>query len=99
MVKWVKQESDFNVWKPTEVKEELSGQVVEIKESDEYGSQYMIVKSGSDEQILTPSHKVLQTRLKKAVVGSIVKIVYEGEEPPAVKGRHPTRIYEVFIAE
>lgn len=91
---WEKQEG-ANIWLPTEEDDKIEGEVVEIVEGT-YGNQYVIKEEDGD-QVRTPSHKVLQTRMIKAKVGDVVRIVYKGEEPPSVKGQNPTRMYEVFI--
>lgn len=92
---WEKQES-AGMWMPEKEMEELVGEVADIQEGG-YGLQYSIKKEDGN-TILTPSHKVLQSRMLKVRVGDIVKIVYKGEEPPSVKGRNPTKMYEVYKA-
>lgn len=92
---WEKQEG-AGIWLPSEENEELVGEIVNINTEGAYGSQYSI-KKDDGEEILTPSHKVLQNRLIKAKTGDKVKLVYKGEEPPSIKGNNPTKIYEVFI--
>lgn len=95
-MEWEKQESS-SIWIPTEEGEELIGDVLDISEGT-YGPQYLIKKDDGTE-LRTPSHKVLQNRMGNASVGSRVKIVYMGQEPPSVRGNNPTRIYEVFIGK
>ncbi len=90
---WEEQEST-GVWIPKEEGQELVGEVTDIVEGT-YGLQYII--KTDKEETRTPSHKVLQNRMGKAKKGDTVKIVYKGEEPPAVKGQNPTRMYDVFI--
>ncbi len=94
---YVKQEGS-EMWMPTEEKEELEGEVTHINVEGLYGTQYTI-KKADGEEILTPSHKVLQIRMHKAKVGTEVKIVYVKEEAPKIRGQNPTKIYEVFFAE
>lgn len=94
MTEWEKQEG-MGIWFPSEEGDELIGEVVEINPEATYGVQYSI-KKDDGEEILTPSHKVLQNRLGKIKVGDKVKIVYKGTEPPKVKGQNPTEMYEVY---
>ena len=84
------------IWLPEKEQDELQGEVIEVLEGM-YGNQYLI--KAADGEIKTPSHKVLQYRLAKAKIGDKVKIVYVGEEPPAIKGQNPTKMYDVFIAK
>ncbi len=84
------------IWLPKEEKEELVGEVMHINREGLYGVQYTIKKDDGDE-VLTPSHKVLQNRMQKADVGEKVKIVFIGTEPPKIRGQNPTTIYEVYF--
>ena len=93
---WEKQEGSGG-WIPQEEGEVLQGTVTDVfTEGRSYGPQWQI-KKADGEEVLTPSHKVLQNRLSRATEGSKVRIVYKGEEPPSVKGQNPTKIYDVFI--
>lgn len=94
---YIKQEG-AGIWLPTVEKEELVGEVTHINREGLYGVQYTIKKSDDDE-VLTPSHKVLQNRMQKASVGTKVKIVYIGQEPPKIRGQNPTTMYEVYFEE
>ena len=94
---YVKQEG-VGLWLPQKEKDELEGQVTNINTEASYGTQYTIKKNNGDE-VLTPSHKVLQNRMQKATVNTKVKIVYMGNEPPKIKGNNPTEMYEVFFDE
>ncbi len=97
MSEYVKQEG-AGIWLPEKENEELEGEVTHINREGLYGVQYTVKKS-DDEEVLTPSHKVLQNRMQKAKVGTKVKIVYTGTEPATVKGNNPTTMYEVFFKE
>lgn len=93
---WEKQES-ASIWLPKENGDTLEGEVVFVNPEGLYGVQYTI-KNGADE-FMTPSHKVLQSRMAKAKVGTKVKIVFKGEEVNKTKGQNPTKMYEVFFDE
>ncbi len=93
-----KQQEGAGIWLPKEEDEELLGEVVKIDKEAMYGTQY-IIKKKDGEEVLTPSHKVLQNRMQKAEVGTMVKIVFVGEEPPKTRGENPTKMYEVFFEE
>jgi len=92
-----KVESTGNYWNPEKPTEELEG-VIEKKIEGDYGYRYEI-KTVDGDIILTPSHTVLQNRLVDVKIGAKVKIVYDGEELPKIKGRNPTKIYTVFVDE
>ena len=94
---YVKQEG-AGIWLPKDEKEELEGEVTHINREGLYGVQYTVKKSDGDE-VLTPSHKVLQNRMQKADVGTKVKIVFIGTEPPKIRGQNPTSMYDVFFDE
>lgn len=94
---YVKQEG-AGIWLPQKEKEELVGEVTHINREGLYGVQYTIKKSDDDEA-LTPSHKVLQNRMAKAVVGTKVKIIFTGTEAPKIRGQNPTSMYEVYFDE
>lgn len=93
---WEKQEGS-GLWLPEKEGDELIGEVTDVKEGT-YGNQF-VIKKQDGEEIRTPSHKVLQNRMTDATVGTKVKIVYIGEEPPSVKGQNPTKMYDVFFAK
>ena len=94
---WKKQEG-AGIWIPEKEGQELIGEVTHIDTEGLYGTQY-VVKKTDGEEVRTPSHKVLQNRMQKAVVGTEVKIVYKGNEPPKIRGQNPTEIYEVYFME
>ncbi len=94
---YVKQEG-AGIWLPEKEDEELEGEVTHVNREGLYGVQYTI-KKADGEEILTPSHKVLQNRMQKAEVGTKVKIVSKGTEPPKIRGQNPTSIYEVYFME
>ena len=94
---YIKQEG-AGIWLLKEEKEELEGEVTHINREGLYGVQYTIKKADGDE-VLTPSHKVLQNRMQKAIVGTKVKIVYTGSEAPKIRGQNPTEMYEVYFDE
>lgn len=95
---YVKQEG-ASIWLPQKEDEELIGEVTNINTEGMYGVQYTIKPEGKGEEILTPSHKVLQNRMIKAKVGTKVKIVYTGNEPPKVRGQNPLQMYDVYFNE
>lgn len=84
------------IWLPDEKGETLKGEVLAIEEIGDYGKSYLIKKDDNTE-IRTPSHKVLQSGMNGAKVGDMVGIVYTHSELPTVKGRNPTRMYDVYI--
>ena len=91
---YVKVESNLNIWLPTEENQQIEGEVKKVSEG-KYGLQYDIDVDG--EVLTTPSHKVLQNRLKEVVEGNKIKIVYLGEQSPKVRGESPMKMYDVYI--
>lgn len=89
---WTKQEIISNIWKPANEGDELTGNVLEIKDG-RYGEQ-LVLNVGGKEQI-TPSHKHLQAQFANVKKGDDVKIVYLGEKESG-KG-NPTQLYECYI--
>jgi len=92
---WKKQEGP-PMWMPEKEGEELTGVVTDVLDGL-YGAQYMIKPAGEEELIKTPSHKVLVNRMAEVKKGDMVKLVFVEEQPPAVKGQNPTKMYEVYI--
>lgn len=88
----------LSIWLPEKEDEELAGEVTEVNKEGDYGTQHTIKKANGDE-ILTPSHKVLQNRLRTVKVGDKIRIVYTGKEAPKVKGYSPTSMYDAYLVE
>jgi len=91
---YVKQESELGFWTPN-IGEVLEGEVTEIT-TGMYGKQ-LLIKTLENNTMKTPSHKVLQAKLNKVVVGDKVRIVYVKDDLPTLKGNNPTKIYDVFV--
>lgn len=92
-IEWELLESSKVFWNPKVVDECLVGEVIEITKG-QFGDRFTIKTDEGD--VLTPSHKVLQSRMVHAVIGSIVKIVYKGELAPKIRGENATKLYEVY---
>jgi len=65
------------VWLPEEEGESLEGEVLE-KVEGMYGEQLVLGNTEKNIQLRTPSHKVLQRKLKAINVGDWIKIEYSG---------------------
>ena len=92
---WQKQESNNDFWNPDKEGEVLEGQVCEIR-TGQYGKQYMIRKDDGNE-VLTPSHKVLQGKMTKVLEGMKVRLVFLKQDLPKVKGQQGVKLYDVYI--
>lgn len=90
---WIKQDG-AGLWIPKKIDSELIGVVITTMTGN-YGKQWLI-QTKDNEEIKTPSHKVLQSRMDKIKEGDVIKIVYKGDEPSKIRGYNPTPIYEVF---
>ena len=89
-----KQENS-SFWAPEKKGDELIGEVIAI-DNGQYGKNYT-VKRADGTCAITGANKALLPRMAKVIVGSHVKIVYQGEELPKVKGYNPTKLFDVFI--
>lgn len=86
---------NLNIWLPKTAGDTLKGKVLaEIK--GQYGIQ-LSIDTGT-EKVLTPSHKVLQSKFETGAVkvGDNLEIEYTGSEPPKVRGQNPIQMYKVF---
>lgn len=89
---WEDIKGSSDIWLPEKVGDAIEGTITEIK-NGLYGVQAVIVNG--DNEWITPSHKVLQNRISECKVGDYVRITYERDELPSIKGRNPTKIYSV----
>lgn len=87
----VKGSSDY--WDPL-IGDTIEGTIKSFKEDGQYGVQAVLTSGEKD--VLLPAHKVLQSKLMECEVGDHIKVTYVKDEPPAVKGRKPTRIYTLL---
>lgn len=85
----------LNFWNPEKIGEELIGVVVKIDNDGKFGLTVNIKKSDGSE-VMTPAHAWLQSILKRVAIGNTLKIVYEGEIPPKIRGHSPTQKYKVI---
>lgn len=94
---YVEQKSDTELWLPDNIGEFIEGEVIEFRQG-QYGKQ-VVIQDAKARIHVTPSHKVLQSRITHWVLGDKVKITYKGQELPKVKGQQGARIYEVLRDE
>jgi hypothetical protein len=91
--KWEEVKSNQGIWLPTKAGEEIEGAIIGL-EQNQYGIQARIeTKTG---ELITPSHKVLQARLRECKIGDYIRIVFVKEELPTIKGRQGTKIYNIL---
>ena len=83
-----------DIWLPEKEGDMLEGVVLEITQGN-YGTQ-LVVETADKKIMRTPSHKVLQSALPTITKGDQIRIVFEGEEAPKVKGNSPTKMYKVY---
>ena len=96
-VEWVEITGDSEIWHPEEKGESIEGIVKEIRQG-QYGLQIILLSKDNKEHI-TPSHKVLQSRLSNVKVNEVIKIIFEGKELPKTKGQKETMLYKVLRAK
>lgn len=90
---WEEMKGTSSIWLPSKAGESIEGAIIALSQG-QYGVQASIEnKSGV---LLTPSHKVLQARLADCKIDDVIKIIFEREDLPTVKGRQGTKIYKVL---
>ena len=92
-MEWEELPGTSAIWHPEKKGDAIEGTVIKIEET-QYGKQITLEKDNV--QFITPSHKVLQSRLSNVKVEDYIKIVFEGQELPTTKGKQGTMIYKVL---
>ncbi len=96
-MEWIEQKgSDF--WKPEEAGEELQGEIMGIVVDGQFGIQFTI-KTDEGKISVTPSHAVLQSRMRGCKEGDHVRILFDGLQRTKVKGQKDMKLYRVFVAK
>jgi len=97
-IEW-EQQSNGAFWptKETKVGEQIEGTCISIDEG-KYGLNYTIVLDDKS-IVITKAGKALLPRMTKVKVGTLVRIVFTGEEPPKIRGQNPMMAFDVFIAK
>jgi len=90
-------EGTDNFWAPAKEGEIIEGDVLDII-SGSFGNQH-ILKLDDKTTIMTPSHKILQSKLAQVKIGDYVRITYVDETESTKKGHSPTKNYEVEVEE
>jgi len=88
----------LGIWMPEVKGNELKGEILKLDSDTQFGLQATL-KDSKGEEVLTPSHKWLQNCMKRLAVGDKIRIVFDGEEPPKVKGQSPTKKYKVYKSD
>ena len=83
-----------NSWDPTTPKESVEGVIISM-DNEQFGLR-VTIETAEHKQIVLPSHAVLQSRIKNCKVGEMIRVVFERQELPKVKGHNPTNIYTVL---
>lgn len=91
--KWQEVKGSQGIWLPSKPLDSIEGAIIALAQG-QYGVQATIETAQG--VMITPSHKVLQARLTECKIGDFVKIVFEREELPTVKGRQGTKIYKLM---
>ena len=81
-------------WLPVNPGDQLTGIVLDRIEG-KFGEQLTIEDELTKKEFTTPSHRVLQNLLEDVAIGARVRITYQGEEPPKVRGQSPMKMYLV----
>ena len=92
---WEKQAAVNGFWEPQAKGDALEGELVEKREGP-YGIQF-ILKDKEGGLHATKAWKVLISRMDRAKIGDMVRIVYQGKEETAIKGKNPANLFDVFI--
>lgn len=91
---WVEIKGESNMWLPARAGDSIEGIIISITQG-QYGVQ-AVIEDKEGKHIALPSHKVLQNRIVNCKVGELIKVIYEKEELPKVRGQNPTKIYKVL---
>ena len=91
--KWEEVKDTGCFWSPEKEGDEVEGVITSMSE-DNYGLR--VTLKTKENEIVLPSHAVLQNRIKSCKVGDVVKVIFEKKELPKIKGRNPTNIYKVL---
>lgn len=91
---WEEVKGESNLWLPSNPGEAIEGVIVSM-EKKQFGIQ-TIIETKDQKQIALPSHKVLQNRLSNCKVGELIKVIFEKEELPKVRGQNPMKVYKVL---
>jgi hypothetical protein len=91
--KWEEVQGESGWWNPTKEGEKIEGYIKDLVEKD-FGIQATISNVGVPD-ITTPSHRVLQNKLKSCKLGDYVQITFEKEELPTIKGKNGTKLYSI----
>lgn len=94
MVEWIEEKENSDFWMPTKQGEAIEGTIVDVM-NGKYGRQ-LVIEGIDKKQYITPAHKVLQQKLSNKIVGNRIKIVFDGQQLPSVKGEKGAMIYKVF---
>lgn len=92
--KWNEMKGESNIWIPKKEGDDVIGVIISMTQQ-QYGIQ-VTIEDKEHKQIILPSHKVLQSRIKDCKVGDLIKVEYIKEELPKVRGQNPTKIYKVY---
>lgn len=88
---WEEMKGNSGIWQP-KIGESVEGIIISMTQGA-YGLQCDIeTKAGV---VKTPSNKVLVARLHDCKIGDFIKIIYEKDELPTIKGNKPTKIFSV----
>ena len=93
-MEWQEVSGNSGMWTPKNKGDFIQGMVIEVREG-QYGKQ-ITVKDANNVTYLTPSHKALQSRIADIKVNDIIKIEFQGQDLPKVKGQMGTMLYKVF---
>ena len=97
-IEW-EQQKGGTMWPSKEVKagESIEGKCISIDQGT-YGLNYSIEQADKT-VVITKAGKALLPRMVKVQVGTMVKIIFKGEEPPKKRGDNPMMVFEVFIGK
>ena len=91
---WIEQTSS-SFWKPEQIGDSIEGELTKIEDGT-YGTNYTL-KQADGTNIIPGAYKALISRMANANIGDMVKIVYDGQEAPKMKGYKPTKLFKVFV--
>jgi len=74
----------------------IEGTLEGIEEGKQFGNKVFKIKDTSGELWAVFGTAVLETNMNGVPIGSEVKIIFTGEQPPKKKGQNPLKLFDVF---
>jgi len=88
-----------NLWSPANKGDNIEGTLLATRKSDMYEGNFIYELETKTGIVSIFGTTVLNSRMQRTKAGDKLKIVYEGEELPKIKGHKPTKLFKVYKDE